>query len=1140
MPPDVTDWVHITAVRDASVDELRFYRNGALEPPGDGDGAENPADDTVGDISNAGGQLYIGANYRPSPANPDPFIFYKGMIDDFRIYNHALTVSEIGTIMYGDPNITSEPNPENGSQNECPEVVLRWKPGENAAATNGHDVYYGTNRNNVKDANTDQHWGVYKGRQDANRYPESSTLNLDLDTVYYWRIDEVNGSDVWKGDVWTFKINDGNAFDPDPEDEATLVPLDANLHWTPGCPAISQDVYFGSDFNDVNDGIGGTFKDSLGAAVTTYDPDPCDFEYFTVYYWRVDSNISGEMSKGHIWSFRTKSKVDDPNLVVWYKFDEGEGDWAYDSSGHEFDIYSSFFDAGNWDVNGGRFEGCLVMDSNLGLDVPQTALTAINKEITVTVWANGKEDQDEDTPIFDAGDASDNFVDETGENWFKMTGLVPTEDQTVGWRAGNDTNDLLEWTEADTEAWEGDWHHFAFVKNENAGTMSIYFDGEEKESKSGTLNSLSNIVGKQFKIGAYNTHSDDYEGKLDDFRVYDYALSSTEIAGLFRGGDLNIAWGPNPYHGQPEVPRDANIAWHPGDYAADHNVFFGTSWEDVNAMTDPCATKGLGDESYDLPILDLDVTYYWRIDEHNDPCTWRGPIWRFTVADYLVVDDMESYDQDTKKIYYTWVDGHTQLIIRTGSVLLLGSRPQYAAHRGDAVMRYGYYTDPSVWPYPDVAYAEAWLPIPAEENDWTREGVKILVLYFQGKSTNDANDTEQMYIGLEDTDGTYAEIRYGDYREGENMKELMVEEWHEWFIALEDFNDSNYAEVSNDVNLEDVNRLYIGFGDRRTPGAGGFGELRIDDIRLKLPTCVSAYGPAADFSGDCIVDIADVDVMAKSWLITDVNLVGQVQKPDDANLLGWWKLDGDATDSSGKGHHGTIEHFRYLWADGYDDVNLAIQITGSPTKIVVADSPQLKPDKLSVCAWVYFSEEQDHSGRVIVKGADNREAYGLEIDSGDSGDDLAFQVRDANNPDDDDYERHEVNSVVWRDDWIHLAGTFDGSTLKCYVNGLLGESKDINEPNFLISQDANGLAIGNLAEADANDKEFIGIIDDVRLYDYAISEAEVVWLASDGTGYVPLASPTNLYDQEPPDQQAVNFRDFAMLLESWLEERKWP
>ncbi|MHC4185789.1 MAG: hypothetical protein ACYSR4_07650, partial [Planctomycetota bacterium] len=68
----------------------------------------------------------------------------------------------------------------------------------------------------------------------------------------------------------------------------------------------------------------------------------------------------------------------------------------------------------------------------------------------------------------------------------------------------------------------------------------------------------------------------------------------------------------------------------------------------------------------------------------------------------------------------------------------------------------------------------------------------------------------------------------------------------------------------------------------------------------------------------------------------------------------------------------------------------------------------------------------------------------------------------------------------------------------------------------------------------------IGIIDDVRLYDYAISEAEVVWLASDGTGYVPLASPTNLYDQEPADEQAVNFRDFSMLLDSWLEERKWP
>jgi hypothetical protein len=288
------------------------------------------------------------------------------------------------------------------------------------------------------------------------------------------------------------------------------------------------------------------------------------------------------------------------------------------------------------------------------------------------------------------------------------------------------------------------------------------------------------------------------------------------------------------------------------------------------------------------------------------------------------------------------------------------------------------------------------------------------------------------------------------------------------------------------------------------------------------------------------VNAGDVGAIADNWLIADVNLVGQTQKPDDANLLGWWKLDGDANDSSGNGHDGTIEHFRYYWVIGYDDVNLAIRIAGNPARILVPDSANLRPtEKLSVCAWVHYSEEQPYNSRVVVKGADNRESYALEVDDEDR---YTFYVRDANLMDKDDYWKRDVNTSVWRHDWIHLAGTCDGNTVKCYVNGEFRESKAIDDPNFLVSQDVNGLAIGNLADANEQKREnaFIGAIDDVRVYDYALSQGEVVWLASDGTGYVPLTAPFNLYDKEAADEQIINFRDFAALFESWLEERKWP
>jgi hypothetical protein len=73
--------------------------------------------------------------------------------------------------------------------------------------------------------------------------------------------------------------------------------------------------------------------------------------------------------------------------------------------------------------------------------------------------------------------------------------------------------------------------------------------------------------------------------------------------------------------------------------------------------------------------------------------------------------------------------------------------------------------------------------------DWTASGVKALSLYFYGDPNNDANDTEQMYLGLEDSNGDYAEVRYGD-GEGEDMNDVRIAEWQQWNINLQDFNEA--------------------------------------------------------------------------------------------------------------------------------------------------------------------------------------------------------------------------------------------------------------------------------------------------------------------------------------------------------------
>ena len=96
--------------------------------------------------------------------------------------------------------LASNPRPGDREPDVPRDAVLNWTPGKFAASTNGHNVYFGTNFDDVNDA-------TGAGAQDANSYTRPE--HLDFDTTYYWRVDEVNGAPdftVFKGDVWSFTV----------------------------------------------------------------------------------------------------------------------------------------------------------------------------------------------------------------------------------------------------------------------------------------------------------------------------------------------------------------------------------------------------------------------------------------------------------------------------------------------------------------------------------------------------------------------------------------------------------------------------------------------------------------------------------------------------------------------------------------------------------------------------------------------------------------------------------------------------------------------------------------------------------------------------------------------------------------------
>jgi len=277
---------------------------------------------------------------------------------------------------------------------------------------------------------------------------------------------------------------------------------------------------------------------------------------------------------------------------------------------------------------------------------------------------------------------------------------------------------------------------------------------------------------------------------------------------------------PNPPNGAVDVKQTQIITFSPSVFAASHEVYFGVDKDAVkNADTDSPEYKGtrdLGAESYDPGMLEWDTAYYWRIDEVNDTSPdspWTGILWSFTTADFLIVDDFESYndidppDPESNRIFEAWLDGYG---IPTNGALVGNDLPPYAeqtiVHSGIQSMPYFY--DNS------VGYSEATLTL-TYPRDWTEKGVNRLTIWFRGDS---ANAAETLYVALNGN-----AIVTND-----NPDATQVTTWTEWTIDLQAFADQG-------VNLANVNTIALGLGNRNNPVAGGSGTMYFDDIRLYPP-----------------------------------------------------------------------------------------------------------------------------------------------------------------------------------------------------------------------------------------------------------------------------------------------------------------
>ena len=263
----------------------------------------------------------------------------------------------------------------------------------------------------------------------------------------------------------------------------------------------------------------------------------------------------------------------------------------------------------------------------------------------------------------------------------------------------------------------------------------------------------------------------------------------------------------NPANGAVDVTQTPVLTWTPG-FGASHEIYFGTDAASLELK----GSGNLGSESYESGQLEWNTTYYWRVDEvknTNADSPWTGPLWSFTTANFLIIDDMESYNDldegepDSNRIYLAWADGFDDP--SNGSVV--GNDPppiaeQTIVHGGNQSMPM-YYDNA-------VGKSEATLTL-TDKRDWTVNGVNTLTIWFRGSSSNTA---EQLYVTLN-----------GNVRvDHDDPDATTITRWTEWNIDLQTFADQ-------EVNLANVNSITIGLSS----GTGGTGTMYFDDIRLYAP-----------------------------------------------------------------------------------------------------------------------------------------------------------------------------------------------------------------------------------------------------------------------------------------------------------------
>jgi len=612
------------------------------------------------------------------------------------------------------------------------------------------------------------------------------------------------------------------------------------------------------------------------------------------------------------------------------------------------------------------------------------------------------------------------------------------------------------------------------------------------------------------------------------------ALTTAVFEGLsITTPDPRKSWGPDPADEAVGVPIDPVLSWGEGEGVMYNIVYFSDNYDDVVSGAALKAIQPAGNNTYNPGILTLSETYYWCVDElWGEGRDWDvilGDVWSFTVSDVRPVEDYEAYSvlpqapppQVDIGIVVEAIPPADQAWVEP-QVLVAAVEPD----SGCLIAEWAFednYDDTSGSGFHGTAVGDATIVVDAERGnvlsldgdmDYVDCGNPAALNFGTGNwslsawvkntmsGTGDANKGSILANGGDGGGG----IRYC----------LVLTEQQEGEVTLVTDDDDTKAQARGDatkvnddvwhhvlgVRDGDTIRIYIDGiqeGSAGLPAGYDLSGTSQANVLIGAITKASDSSIYKDYAG--LID----EVQIYNCALTDGNArylagIGDLLKDGYYGpMIVHYAMDEGSGDVAGDDSLNALDGaiVGASWAGG------ALDFGGDGDYVVNEDIGPIMNNlnAMSVSLWIQSDVINTDKGFIIFEDPSGADRRGFRYDSSGAsggGDDvIKYGVSTASASEED-----ESPSNLETTDWQHLIMTWEsGVGLKLYVNGIptAPSYKDTVESGVLSGY--TKLLVGKGGKDGAADASWDGRIDDVRVYNYALTENNARFLSGIGHLY---------------------------------------